>query len=65
MMRCDLCGGTGRVEATVLLSVNLFRVSTPECPALMTVDCPECGGSGIVHCCGGEQAQPGAAADRS
>ena len=49
-MRCERCGGFGRVLA------SLYPGAVRSSP--YWAYCPECGGYGVVHCCEGEQAQP-------
>jgi len=45
-MRCENCQGTGKVrEWWSLMGGELWA----------DVPCPECGGSGIAHCCEGER----------
>jgi hypothetical protein len=60
-MICERCQGEGRV-LNPALSVSYTRtrvwIDNPRGLPLM-IPCPECGGSGIAHCCEGLQAQPG------
>jgi hypothetical protein len=44
-MICDLCGGKRQV---VILRTFMREV----------IPCPECGGSGVTHCCDGLREQP-------
>ena len=55
-MRCELCLGTGKA----FVSARPLRdgVSLAEWLAYMNKPCRDCGGSGIAHCCEGDQAQP-------
>jgi len=53
VMRCERCRGDGW-----LLVPAPTKFGLPE-----EVPCPECGGSGIAHCCEGDQTQPGSAND--
>jgi hypothetical protein len=62
-MLCETCRHSGRV--------GFVRVSR-NAPADDRVDeqtrlipCPECGGSGIAHCCDGICEQPSAPSDRA
>jgi hypothetical protein len=43
---CECCHGTGRILASIC--------GDPPYP----YPCPNCGGTGIAHCCEGECAQP-------
>jgi DnaJ-class molecular chaperone len=64
-MRCEECDGTGKVEAIIRLGSRLFRVRAPGRGQTALVVCPECGGSGIAHCCEGIRVQPKATAPGS
>jgi hypothetical protein len=44
-MKCETCHGVGTRPVTGM-------------PAYMRLPCADCGGSGLVHCCAGECAQP-------
>jgi DnaJ-class molecular chaperone len=48
-MRCDHCHGTGGVNRVVHQEGRIVVELTP---------CPECGGSGVAHCCEGAREQP-------
>ena len=50
MMLCDYCHGSGRRQGSTR---DGYRVS---------IFCVVCGGSGRLHCCDGERAQPDAKA---
>jgi len=43
-MICDVCHGQGYVD----------RRKVPEAQWMVPI-CPECGGSGVTHCCRGDQ----------
>ena len=47
-MRCTFCGGSGTTDWPALVSRRVHNVAVP---------CPECGGSGHMHCCEGLQEQ--------
>lgn len=47
-MICDRCHGSGMLDETYLLPVTRD-------PRKYNVTCPDCGGSGITHCCEGER----------
>lgn len=52
-MRCETCFGIGEVLIDGAgKPVSRLRDATTMIP------CPECGGSGIAHCCDGLQACP-------
>lgn len=50
-MRCTFCFGLGKVRGVLAPFDTLSEASAAHLP------CPECGGTGILHCCEGEQAQ--------
>ena len=52
-MRCTFCDGTGKAHPG---SMDWSPDGLP---------CPDCGGTGILHCCEGEQCQPDKYQDRS
>jgi DnaJ-class molecular chaperone len=49
-MICEKCQGTGIIYTRIFEGWIPFDT--------VAVPCDECGASGIVHCCEGEQAQP-------
>ena len=55
-MRCEPCLGTGKAFIAERGVIGAFSFS--EWLAHMNKPCRDCGGSGIAHCCEGDQAQP-------
>jgi hypothetical protein len=58
-MLCETCRYSGRVGFVRAGG----HASADERAAL--IPCPDCGGSGIAHCCDGICEQPGTAGDRA
>ena len=50
-MRCTFCFGLGKVRG-VLVPFDTLSEAASAC-----IPCPECGGTGILHCCEGEPTQ--------
>ena len=53
-MRCDTCQGSGKIEDVVRHTDQAPTNSLAPAP----LPCPDCGGSGIAHCCEGLCEQP-------
>jgi DnaJ-class molecular chaperone len=51
-MICPACQGKGFILPAFARKKDGAPVGTASTP------CPECNGSGVVHCCEGDQAQP-------
>ena len=56
-MLCETCRYSGRVGFV------RGRTSTDDRVDEQLIPCPDCGGSGIAHCCDGICEQPGTAGD--
>jgi hypothetical protein len=54
-MRCETCQGRGQVKDC--LTPQAETAATPA-KDILFVPCPDCGGSGIAHCCDGLCEQP-------
>lgn len=53
-MRCETCQGSGKIEGAVRPGDQAPTNSL----ATASLPCPDCGGSGIAHCCEGLREQP-------
>lgn len=58
-MRCEYCLGIGEV-----LIDDAGKIVTRLRDATMMIPCPQCGGSGLDHCCSGDQSCNETTADR-
>lgn len=52
-MRCETCEGEGFVEGWVDTPVSIGPFTSKMGKAWFAAPCPDCGGSGVVHCCDG------------
>jgi len=59
-MLCETCRYSGRVGF-----VRAGHTSADERVDEPMIPCPDCGGSGIAHCCDGICEQPSSAGDRA
>lgn len=57
-MRCETCQGTGKT-----MSRAPFGDPAKDLYTCTMIACPECGGSGVTHCCDGMREQPDGARD--
>lgn len=57
---CETCQGAGRVwrDSLPIIGALPGDPQTPPPGFSLKVPCPECGGSGVAHCCDGLQAKP-------
>jgi hypothetical protein len=60
-MLCETCRYSGRVGFVRASG----HASTDDRADEQLIPCPDCGGSGIAHCCDGMCEQPNTAGDRS
>jgi hypothetical protein len=58
MAKCQLCRGSG-YAVLVRIPAGFVQAVTNSSSAGEIVVCPDCGGSGIEHCCEGLREQPG------
>jgi hypothetical protein len=67
-MRCEACRGLGHrhkaPDGTILSELNTAEAwgryhKADESFTITIEPCPACNGSGIAHCCEGDQEQPG------